>query len=266
MNQRSGSTVSVSGPPIFIVGCQSSGTTLLRLMLDSHPGISCGPETRFLEDFAALTERNWSYMRNYGFPRSYWDRKLAETFDSIKRDYASETGKTRWADKTPRYALSLGYITELFPACQVVHVIRDGRDVVASHRDRWGYWSAIKAVEKWPRYIRAARQAGRSLPSDRYHEVRYEDIVGRTEPTMRLLLEFLDEPWSPAVLEHDRHPHDIPPRYANLIAERRGTAGNANADAAVYSSRVGTRKQIGPFLELLVRLRARPMLDELGYA
>jgi len=35
-------------PPIFIVGCQRSGTTLLRLILDAHPNVSCGPETLFL--------------------------------------------------------------------------------------------------------------------------------------------------------------------------------------------------------------------------
>jgi len=38
----------MSGPPIFVVGCHRSGTTLFRLILDSHPAISCGPETRFL--------------------------------------------------------------------------------------------------------------------------------------------------------------------------------------------------------------------------
>jgi len=43
-----------AGRPIFIVGCQRSGTTMLRLMLDSHSRISCGPETRFLEDLERI--------------------------------------------------------------------------------------------------------------------------------------------------------------------------------------------------------------------
>ncbi|HEV8165823.1 MAG TPA: sulfotransferase, partial [Actinomycetota bacterium] len=58
--------------PIFIVGCQRSGTTLLRLILDAHPNISCGPETRFLEDLARITgDGNWPRMRLFGFPKEY---------------------------------------------------------------------------------------------------------------------------------------------------------------------------------------------------
>src|SRR6266513_2346410 len=183
-----------SNRPIFIVGCQRSGTTLLRLMLDSHPNISCGPETRFLQDFAKLTSESWDRLSLYGFPKSYW----------LEAEYAKSRGKTRWADKPPRYALSLGYINELFPTSQIVHVIRDGRDVVASHRDRWGYWSAVKAVAKWARYIRSARRVGDRLPGDRYTEVRYEDLVLDTGATMRSLLQYLGEPWDDAVLHHDQ--------------------------------------------------------------
>lgn len=252
-----------SGPPIFIVGCHRSGTTLLRLMIDSHPHISCGPETRFLEDLARLTERNWSYIRNYGLSRADWNRRSANMFGSFQLDYAHSRGKTRWADKTPRYALSLDYITDLFPTSQVIHVIRDGRDVVASHMDRWGYWSALKAVEKWPRYVRAIRAVGSSLPADRYYEIRYEDIVNRTEPSLRRLVEFLQEPWSPAVLEHDKHPHDIAEHYGRFVASRKA---GAEAGGPVYSSRVGShRRDIDPLLGILIRLRAGRTLTDLGY-
>src|SRR5260221_7392552 len=34
--------------PIFILGCPSSGTTLLQLMLHAHPRIAVPPETRFV--------------------------------------------------------------------------------------------------------------------------------------------------------------------------------------------------------------------------
>jgi sulfotransferase family protein len=247
--------------PVFVVGCQRSGTTLLRLMLDSHPNLSCGPETRFLQQFAALTGESWDRLGLYGFPPEYWHAKAAEFFDGFQTDYARARGKSRWVDKTPRYALSMDYISTLFPTCQFVHVVRDGRDVVVSHKDRWGWWSAVKAVEKWPRYIKAARASAASLPGDRYHEVRYEELVRDPESTMRTLLAFLGEEWDDAVLHHDEHPHDVGGQYAERSAARRGDSGDA-----VYRSRVGShRRGLDPVLRLLTRVRAGRTLRAAGY-
>lgn len=256
-----------SAPPIFIVGCQRSGTTLLRLILDSHPSISCGPETRFLNDFGRLTNEHWDRLSLYGFPRSYWDARVAEFFSSFHQDYADRRGKVRWADKTPRYALSLDYINVLFPTSQIVHVIRDGRDVVASHRDRWGYVSAIKAVEKWPRYIDAACTAGVGLGCDRYCEVRYESLVTDPEGTLRSLLDFLGEPWDEAVLAHDKADHDVSAKYQEFASRRRADAGATEAeDGPVYLSRVGSHRwEMDPLLRLLVRIRCGSTLRTLGY-
>lgn len=249
--------------PIFIVGCHRSGTTLVRLMLDSHPNISCGPETQFLSDFAHLTRERWKHFSRYGFPKEYWHRKIADFFDSFQTDYARTRGKSRWADKTPRYALALDFIDQLFPTCQIIHVIRDGRDVVASHRDRWGYLSALKAVEKWPYYIRAVRAMSEQLSPDRYYEVRYEQLVTKTEQTMRKLLAFLGEPWDDAVLEYDKVPHDVAGRYVIFTRSRREAAKD---DAPVYQSRVGAyRGEIDPLIQLLIRLRGGRMLRDLGY-
>ena len=257
MNEKDGSR-----PPIFIVGCQRSGTTLVRLVLDSHPNISCGPETRFLADLAHLTRGSWTRLSQYGFPKEYWHGKIAGLFDSLQSDYAAGRGKSRWADKSPRYALVLDYISELFPTSQIVHVVRDGRDVVASHRDRWGYVSAVKAVEKWPRYIKAAQAVGRLLPSDRYCEVRYERLVTEPEHSLRELLAYLGEPWDDSVLAYDKAPHDVPQRYSRLAESRR----EESDDSPIYRGRVGTHKrEIDPFLHLLFALRAGSLLRELGY-
>ena len=37
-----------SDRPIFVIGCPRSGTTMLQLMLHSHPRIAVPPETRFV--------------------------------------------------------------------------------------------------------------------------------------------------------------------------------------------------------------------------
>lgn len=251
------------GRPIFLVGCQRSGTTLLRLVLDSHSHISCGPETRFLTDLERVVGRDWERLARFGFTQEEWLSRIADFFGGIHHDYARRRGKTRWADKTPRYAMSLDFVTRVFPDAQVVHLIRDGRDVVVSHRKRFGYWSAVKCVVKWPRYIRTARAAGRSLPADRYFELRYEDAVADPATALRALFDFLGEPWEESVLDYPHRPHDVAGKYTVEAGRRRAAAGTAEP---IYASRVGShRRELDPFLRLLVRLFSGPMLRELGY-
>lgn len=250
--------------PIFVVGCQRSGTTMLRLILDSHPRISCGPETRFLEDMERIVGSDWKRLSQYGFPREEWLHRIAAFFGGIQTDYAHSRGKERWADKSPRYAMKLPFLMELFPDAQVVHVIRDGRDVAVSHRKRFGYWSSVKSAVKWPRYIREARAAARQLPESQYHELRYEELVSDQEATLRRLMDFLGEEWDPALLEFDKHSHDVPARYHAQASSRRADEGTSSA---VYASRVGSfRRELDPAVRLLFRVTSHRLLKQLGYA
>lgn len=262
MTQAGGQETGAPHRPIFVVGAHRSGTTLLRLTLDSHPRISCGPETRFLADLSRITGDNWHRMRLYGYPKQYWYDQVARLFHDFQMGYAQRRGKSRWADKTPMYAVHLEYIDRLFPNCQLVHVIRDGRDVVASHRDKWGYGSAAKATGRWARYVNDVRSFAGRLPPDRYHEVRYEDVVRDGPRTLAGLLDFLDEPWDDAVLAPDQAPHDVPERYGAFTASRRRSGDGQ----AVYQSRVGSgRREMDPFLATLFRLRSGRTLRDLGY-
>ena len=237
--------------PIFIVGCQRSGTTVLRLMLDSHPNISCGPETRFLRGLEPITGEDWHRISRFGFPREYWLAKLAEFFDSFQSEYAAARGKTRWADKSPLYALILPFIWELFPDAQVVHVIRDVRDVTASHRTAFGYKSALGAPLKWQRYIEQTRSAAADAPPGLYHELRYEALVADREGTMRTLLDFLGEEWDAGVLDFESKPHDVNPRYWQRTEKRR--AGSTS------------KRRLDPVLLTASRVVPRSMRRELGY-
>ncbi len=247
--------------PIFVIGCQRSGTTLMRLILDTHSHISCGPETRFLQDLERITGDEWHRMSQFGFPREYWDERVAEFFDRVHRDYAERRGKRRWADKTPRYAMQLEYVDRLFPTCQFIHMIRDGRDVVASHRDRGNYWDGLTAVEKWRNYLSYARPIGARLPSGRYLEVRYENLVQQPEKTMREVIGFLGEPWEPEILGFDRVEHDIGERYQQQMESRR-----APGESVIYKGQVGAWRKLDPLTKLVFKLRSGRMLRELGYA
>jgi hypothetical protein len=114
-------------------------------------------------------------------------------------------GKVRWADKTPAYALILDFIDDLYPDCQVIHVIRDPLDVIDSWRRRVGNLQARQVVRSWPEHIRAARAFRDTHSADRYTEIRYEDLVAQPKEVMSPVVTWLGEPWHEGVLH-------LPPR------------------------------------------------------
>jgi hypothetical protein len=251
-------------PPIFIIGCARSGTTLLRMMLDSHPRISCGEETKFLADILAILSSHWSLLETYGLPREWWVAHIRDFYATFQAEVLARRGRVRWAEKTPAYTLHLDAIDELFPGAMYVHVLRDGRDVVASFRDRWGYRAGVRAANSvWGHYVRAARAWATGRGAGRTTEVRYEAMVADPEGTMRGLLEWLGEPWDPALLRYDEAPHGTTGRHATFTAQRRSQGGD---DSTVYASRVGAGgSRLDPLLRRLLQRSAGDLLVELGY-
>lgn len=213
--------------PLFIVGFPRSGTTLLRLMLDAHPDVCVPFDTRGVwarlappprspaPDPAAehqlvarlLAEeriRLWGldlpadevlrHRRRPGYPG------IVEAFylAAMARD-----GKRRWADKDPGNMGRLPQLLEWFPDAQFVHLIRDPRDVWASHQEQpWGERWCARFARAWRERVGAVRRHSAALPPGRYVEVRYEALV--TDPVVALqpLCAFLGIPWSPAMLDY----------------------------------------------------------------
>ena len=250
--------------PVFVIGSPRSGTTLLRLILDSHPRISCGEETHFLRDLETVVGRNWELVATYGLPREWWIEHIRELYQAFQAEVLARSGKVRWAEKDPTYTLHLPFIEELFPDALYVHLLRDGYDVVASFRDRWGYKSAARAARtEWARYVTAARELGTRLPQDRFLEVRYEELVADPDEQGRRIFGFLGEAWDPAVLEFDPADHSATDRYQWFTAQRREAGGE---DSTIYRSRVGAgAASLDPVLRTILRRRHGPLLRELGY-
>lgn len=198
--------------PIFIGGQRRSGTSLFRVLLNRHPHIACGPESKFVQDPALVAWHDrladeWrGRVERYGFGQEAIDRAMAALIDSIFTHYQLSQGKTRWAEKTPTNIQRIDYLFRLFPHAQFVHVIRDPRDTYCSIQERarrdkpeWAKFSAKRTARDWRQAIQAGRH-WRSDP-DRYMEVRYEDLVREPEGTMRDVLAFLGEPWDARVLD-----------------------------------------------------------------
>lgn len=195
-------------------------------------------------------------MKGYGYDQDYWHSKIADFFDSFKQEYAQQQGKGRWAEKTPGYAFKLKFIEALFPNCQVIHVIRNGLDVVLSYRERWGYAKAMEATRHWQLSIKTAQAWGQQAANDRYYEVFYEDLVRTPEAAIKPIFQFLQEPWDPVILEKGT--------YSNAFTTARRQQGQT--EDAFYTSRIGQgQRQLDPLLKGLFHQRSGQLYRQLGY-
>ena len=209
-------------PAVFIVGMNRSGTTLLRMMLDAHPQLTIPPETHFVPDLikavrepgatpeAALeamkSAREWG---DFGFSdeemlarlRALPKLKPGAAVRTFYEAYMAQQGKPRWGEKTPTYVQKMKLIQRALPEARFIHVIRDGRDVALSVLDRTvRELTAGDVARRWHKKITKAREDAPEL--EHYTEVRYEDLIMRTEPVLRELAEFCDLPWDDAMLSY----------------------------------------------------------------
>jgi len=117
--------------------------------------------------------------------------------------YARAHGKPRYADKTPIFALHIPLLAAMFPEAVFVHVVRDGRDVVLSRMEAsWGSKQLEHETLQWRSHIRTARLDGSALGAARYCEIRYEELVDRTEEIARRLCRFIGAEFDPAMLSY----------------------------------------------------------------
>lgn len=213
--------------PIFVLGCPRSGTTLLQLMLHSHHRIAIPPETRFVistyqsrGDFGDLRDparlralaesivgRRQTLFYDLGLdPKQMVEEivagppTLGSVFGAVFRAYVRRFGKPRWGDKRPGYYAFIPALARLFPSAQFVHLVRDGRDCVASLKAMpWFNHDIYAAVATWMEATGRGRRAGAALPAGSYWELRYEDLVADPAGQLRALCDFLGEEYDPAM-------------------------------------------------------------------
>lgn len=193
--------------PIFVMGGMRSGTTLLRLMLDSHPSIAVGSETGFMGAAAAVQQiPGWrsgaGWYTRIGWSQPEVDERLREFFGGMFERYAEQQGKVRWGEKTPFHILHMSAMAEIFPDAVFVGIIRHPGGAVSSLKQSFHY-SVDGAARYWTETNAALTEAGAAL-GDRFVLCRYEDLVASPEDVTRGLMTWLDEEWSPALVEHHK--------------------------------------------------------------
>ena len=234
--------------PFFVLGSPRSGTTLLRTVLCSHPDIFIPPENGsflpMIRVFMSNRHADWdrvvdsvldSFREGYEFAQ--WkldlesiaqsakalptqDRSLAGLIEHLYGKYGEThaPGKSVWGDKsTPGDYHYLGKLSLVFPDARYVHIVRDGRDCVASSV-RAGFFdnSYYTAAYAWRDNVHFCRRFGEQLGPDRFVQIRYEDLVSELRDALDGLCRFLGVEPSDAMLEHHRSVSSTTPDVERL--------------------------------------------------
>jgi hypothetical protein len=247
----------VTARPIFVVGYERSGTTLLQAMLGAHPHIAAPPELHFLLRIVELRDYYGDLTDDDNLRRAVHDtvnpplemldgcgfdeevlvgaaRQTERSYRSLLHvvmdDFARRQGKPRWSEKTPGQTARA--VLALCPDAQVVHIVRDPRDVVASALEApWSSMPARVHAENWRAFVTDNARVGEESGPGTYLQVRYEDLSADAYAVLRDLTTFLGEPFDPDMVD------DLAARRATVAATATWQHG---ALEAVDSSRAGT--------------------------
>ncbi len=230
--------------PIFIVGMNGSGTTMLADLLDNAHELYVFPrETRMIP---------WliSHVTQFGdLSKSGNLEKLLNTFcdfyavrmvsrddippltavrepsvygvvDAVYKHLAAKEGKRRWVEKSPMNLQFMEQIAAEMPTAQFIHIYRDGRDVAQSNQRRW-HKHPVWSIYRWVQSVRQGRQDGAALGPERYLEISYEAFTHDAEATMRRITSFIGIPYGPELLRSSMP--FVNSVYRNDIKEKSGT-------------------------------------------
>jgi hypothetical protein len=284
----------VPPPAPFICGVTRSGTTLLRLMLDTHPEVAIPGETHWVPRLIKRMERSklspeeaadfvvnhkrWGDFHLEGEDlRERWQAiKPFNAADAIRAFYglySEREGKPRYGDKTPGYVREMLRIQRVLPEARFIHIIRDGRDVALSVlKLNWGPSNPTEAAELWVERIAKARKQAPKV--NHYMEVFFEDLVMDTEGTLRRVCEFIDLSYDPVMLDyHERAEERLREKARDLPRSKRPPQpaelrmkSHQLAKEPPREDRIGLWKQrMSPEAVAEYERVAAPLLSELGY-
>ncbi|XP_075220194.1 protein-tyrosine sulfotransferase-like [Lycorma delicatula] len=202
-------------PLIFIGGVPRSGTTLMRAMLDAHPDVRCGQETRVIPRILQMrahwikSKKESLRLEEAGVHKEVLDSAIAAFCLEVIARHGEPA--SRLCNKDPLTLKSADYLSQLFPQAKFIFMVRDGRATVHSIISRrvtitgFDLSNYRQCLGKWNDAIQVMYDRCQTVGPSRCMLVYYEQLVLHTEHWMRRILQFLDVPWNDSVLHHEDH-------------------------------------------------------------
>lgn len=209
----SNSTVDALEQPIFLIGAERSGTTLLRLMLDGHAKIAWNHEFEYAVDQVSdsgewpdLAEyRSWlSTHRIFLLNKFAIDEALdyPDLMRSFLRQKRDRHGKPTIGATVHRH---FNRLLMLWPNAKLIYILRDGRDVARSNIGMGWAGNVWNGSERWIEAESEWHDLKPSLPSQQWIELRYEDLITTPEQELARLCDFMGLQYDPNMMSYIEH-------------------------------------------------------------
>jgi hypothetical protein len=189
--------------PAFILSSIRSGSTLMRVLLNSHSQIHSPPELHLRKIRARARGRaveralrELSLGEKDALRYLLWDRVLHRELQA--------SGKSILVNKTPNDAFIVDRIAACWPDARFIYLLRHPAAIVRSREKARPQDPAERHVKVVLRYCNAVEEARRRYAGI---TVRYEDLASDPERETRRLCEFLEVPWEPEMLDYGRFDH-----------------------------------------------------------
>lgn len=233
--------LSMDRNPIIIGGAARSGTTLLLSVLSCHEALLAIPvETRALAPAAFTKGDSTAPLNVYKIYYQLARRRLPAE-------------RLRWVEKTPKNVVFFQAILDYFgDEARLLHIIRDGRDVVTSRHPRDPDRFFV-SPERWASDVEAGLHF-RDHPQ--VLTLHYEELVQNYEKTMRSVCSFVDETFDEAIR-----------RYPDAASLSRSEAWFVDA-RPISTESVGRWRRpefAKPVQEFYKHSLAVSLLEKLGY-
>lgn len=208
-------------PMNFVVGKERSGTTLLQVMLNTHPNIIAPPETRFLMLLSSRygKVKKWTEPIITNFCNDLFREKLFSNFWKVNKEelrrycmaakdfityplickivfYLENPQKTvqLFFDKNPIYYYFLPELNELFPEAKYIHIVRDYRANIVSHRHVFTIKQSADISFRWTKVNQLIEKA-KSIYPQKFFTLKYEALVSDTANSLQEVCTFLGVPF-----------------------------------------------------------------------
>jgi tetratricopeptide (TPR) repeat protein len=203
--------------PLFIVGMPRSGTTLLASILSNHPAIATAGELPDMADYAMHLRDMLKGAAPYPQAARHLTPPVASQIIAayeIRLKRGTRDSVVYIIDKNPLNFRHVGFISMLFPHALIIHCTRDPLDTcLSNYFTRFpltlDYSFDLRNIGHFYREYTRLMEHWRTVPSLKLMDVSYEDMISKTEPTARAVLDFLGLEWDARCLAPHTNPSPV---------------------------------------------------------